>query len=84
MNDISENNLVRFMKITKKKNGIFANFRIKGMKGGSVYSTSIEVDIAAAEVDAGDPLEKIIDACARIAVREYKKTEPRFEGLAAI
>lgn len=34
--DIAENNLVRFISISKKKDGMFANFRVKGMKGSNL------------------------------------------------
>lgn len=84
MKDLVENNLVRFKNISKKKNGIFANFKIKGIRGGTTFTASIAVDIDAAEVDAGDSLEKIIEECARIGVEEFKKCEFQFEGLATI
>jgi hypothetical protein len=80
---IADNNLVRFISITKRKDGLFANFRVKGMKGGAVFSSSISVDISQAEVDAGDPLEKIIESCAKIAVR-LSETKLQFEGLIRI
>jgi len=84
MKNIAENNLVRFINITKKKDGIFANFKVKGIKGGASFSASISVDIAAVEVDlATDPIEKIIDQCAHIAVKEFKKSEFRFEGISS-
>ena len=83
MQNIAENNLIRFINITKKKDGIFANFRVKGVRGGTTFAASISVDIAAAEVDPADSLEKIIEECARIAVRDFKKSEFQFEGLVA-
>ena len=84
MQNIAENNLLRFINITKKKDGIFANFRVKGVRGGTTFSASISVDIAAAEVDPADTLEKIIEQCARVAVKEFKKAEFQFEGMTAI
>ncbi len=78
--DIAENNLVRFISVTKKKDGLFANFRVKGMKGGASFSSSISVDINQANVNAADPLEKIIDECGRIAVR-MSETKLQFEGV---
>lgn len=85
MKDIAENNLIRFINITKKKEGMFANFKVKGVKGGTSFRASISVDIAASEIDlATDPLEKIIESCARMAVREFKRSEFQFEGLVAI
>lgn len=78
--NIAENNLVRFISITKKKDGLFANFRVKGMKGGATYSFSISVDVNQANVHAADPLEKIIDECGQIAVR-MSETKLQFEGL---
>lgn len=84
MKNIAENNLIRFKNISKKKEGIFANFSVKGVRGGTFFSASISVDIAAAEVHAGDSLEKIIEECARIGVKEFKKAEFQFEGLSII
>lgn len=84
MKNIAENNLIRFINITKKKDGLFANFKVKGIKGGTTFSSSITVDISAAEVDLTDPLEKIIEHCARMAVREFKKSELQFEGSSSI
>lgn len=81
--NIAENNLVRFISITKKKNGLFANFRVKGVKGGLTFSSAISVDMNQANVDANDPLEKIIDKCAQIAVR-MSEAKLQFEGLAAV
>ncbi len=57
---------------------------MQGLKGGASFSSSIAVDIAAAEVNAADSLEKIIEECAKIASREYKKSEVQFEGLSSI
>jgi hypothetical protein len=85
MKNLVENNLIRFINITKKKDGLFANFKAKGIKGGTTFSASISVDIAVVEVNpAEDNLEKIIEECARIAVKEFKKSELQFEGLPAL
>ena len=84
MNDLAENNLIRFKNISKKKEAIYANFKVKGVKGGVNFTASITVDISAAEVHAGDVLEKIIEECARIGVKEFKKAEFQFEGLTTI
>lgn len=84
MKNIVENNLVRFISISRKKEGIFAHFRVKGVKGGTNFSASIIVDLSEAEVDPADSLEKIIEECARIAVRDFKTSELQFEGLGAI
>jgi hypothetical protein len=82
--DLAQNNLIRFINITKKKDGIFANFKAKGIRGGAVFSASISVDISAAEVHPADPLEKIIEECARIAVLQFRNTDLQFEGLVAL
>ncbi len=84
MKNLAENNLIRFIDIKKKKEGMFANFRMKGIRGGTSFSASICVDLSAAEVHAGDTLEKIIENCARMAVREFKKSEFQFEGITAV
>lgn len=84
MKSLAENNLVRFINISKKKDGIFANFKVKGVRGGMAFSASMSVDILAAEVDPGDTLESIIEACAKLVVREFKKSELQYEGVAAL
>lgn len=84
MKNIKENNLIRFKNISKKKEGVFANFLVTGMKGGTTFRATIAVDIAAAEVDLADPMEKIIQECARIAVRDIKEPKYEFEGLQQI
>lgn len=83
MKDISENNLIRFKNISKKKESIYANFKVAGIRAGVNFTASISVDLAAAEVHAGDVLEKIIEECARIGVAEFKKAEFQFEGIVA-
>ena len=82
--NIADNNLIRFINISKKKNGIFVNFKVKGIRGGMTFSASISVDISEAEVDPTDPLEKIVEECAKIAVREFKRSELQFEGIQSI
>jgi hypothetical protein len=82
MKNIAENNLIRFINISKKKEGLFANFRVKGIHGGVSFSASLSVDLAAVEVDiASDNLEKIIESASRVALRDFKKTDLQFEGL---
>lgn len=81
MNDLTENNLIRFKNISKKKETMYANFKVKGIRGGVNFSASISVDISAAEVHPGDVLEKIIEECARIGVKEFKRSEFQFEGI---
>lgn len=84
MDDLAENNLIRFKNISRKKEAIFANFKVKGLRAGVNFTASISVDISAAEVHSGDVLEKIIEECARIGVAEFKKAEFQFEGLEQI
>lgn len=84
MKDLAENNLIRFKNISKKKEAMYANFKVTGVRGGVNFSASISVDISAAEVHAGDVLEKIIEECARIGVSEFKKAEFQFEGMATV
>ncbi len=85
MKNIAENNLIRFINITKKKDGIFANFKAKGIRAGVSFSASISVDISSVEIDISeDNLEKIIEQSARSAVKEFKKAEFEFEGIASL
>lgn len=82
MKNIAENNLVRFINISKKKDGVFANFKVKGIRGGTSFSSSISVDLATLDLElAEDPIEKVIEDSAKVAVREFKKAELQFEGL---
>ena len=84
MEDLAENNLIRFKNISRKKNAIFANFKVKGLRAGVNFSASISVDISAAEVHPGDVLEKIIEECARIGVAQFKAADFQYEGLEQI
>lgn len=81
MHDLSENNLIRFTNISRKKGVIYANFKVKGLRNGVVLSASVSVDISALELDQGDSLEKIIEDCARHGLKEFKKSEFQFEGV---
>lgn len=82
MKNIAENNLIRFISITKKKEGFFANFKVKGMKGGTSFNASISVDFSVG-LSPADTLEKIIELCAEKAAKEFKKSEIQFEGMSA-
>ncbi len=84
MKNLADNNLIRFTNISRKKDAIFANFKVKGLRNGVVFSASISVDISALELHPGDSLEKIVEECARHGVKEFKKSELQFEGLAAV
>ena len=81
---MSESNLVRFKNISKKKEGMFANFKVKGIVGGTHFTASIAVDIDAADVNFGDSLERIIEQCAKMGVKEFQACEFQFEGLSRI
>jgi hypothetical protein len=67
MKDLSENNLIRFKNITKRKESIYVNFRVSGIRAGVTFSTN--------------SLEQIVEECARIGVKEFKKAEFQFEGI---
>lgn len=75
MNNLIENNLIRFTNISRKKDAIYANFRVKGIRNGVIFSASIAVDITALDLHPGDPLEKIIEVCGRHGLKEFKKAE---------
>lgn len=81
MKDLIENNLIRFVNISRKKDALYANFRVKSLHNGVVCSASISVDISSLELHPGDSLEKIVEECARHGVKEYKKAESQFEGI---
>lgn len=84
MENLGGNNLIRFVNVSRKKEGIFVNFKVKGVKGGTKFSASLSVDLAATELDPSHSLEEIIEQCARIAVKDFKRSEFQFEGLSAV
>ncbi len=84
MKNLAENNLIRFTNITRKKDSIFANFKVKGIRNGVIFSASISVDITSCELNAADSLEKIVEHCARHGVKEFKKADFQFEGIEAV
>lgn len=85
MQSLADNNLIRFISIKKKKDGLFANFRAKGVRGGLDFSTAINVDLGALEIDLAEtPLESVIEAAARVAEREVQKADLQFEGMQSI
>jgi len=81
MIDLAQNFIVRFINISRKREGMFANFKVKGWRGGTFMTANVAVDITEAEVESFDALEKIIEEYARIAVKELKKSEFQFEGM---
>lgn len=84
MKNLAENNVIRFTNVTRKKDAIYANFKVKGLRNGVVFSASISVDITALDLNPGDSLEKIIEECARHGVKEFKKAEFQFEGISSV
>ena len=84
MKDLAENNLIRFTNVTRKKDAIYANFRVKGLRNGVVFSASISVDLTALELSPDDSLEKIVETCARHGLKEFRKAEIQVEGIAAL
>lgn len=82
MKNLAENNVIRFVNVTRKKDAIYANFRVKGLRNGVVFSASISVDINSLELHPGDTLEKIVEESARHGVKEFKKADLQFEGIA--
>lgn len=84
MKDLAENNLIRFVNVTRKKGAIYANFKVNGLRNGVILSASVSVDISALELHQGDSLEKIIENCARHGLKEFKKAEFQFEELPTV
>ena len=80
MKNLAENNLIRFINLVRKKDSLYANFRVKGIRNGVLFSSNIAVDLAALELHPGDSLEKIIEECAKHGVKEFKRAEIQFEG----
>lgn len=82
--NLAENGIIRFISVSKKKQGLFANFKVEGLRAGVSYSATIAVDVEAMEIDMSDPLEEIIEACAVEAVKQIQKTEFQFQGMQGV
>ncbi|HSW71840.1 MAG TPA: hypothetical protein VLG44_00330 [Chlamydiales bacterium] len=79
--DIAENNVIRFKNISRKKDGIFANYRVKALHNGVTISATLSVDITALDLDPNqDTMEKMIHECAKLGLKELKKAAFEFEG----
>ena len=74
MKDLAENNLIRFKNISKRKEAIYANFKVKRHSWGVNFSASISVDISAAEVHPGDILEKKSSKNAPVSASKNSKS----------
>ncbi len=81
MQNLAENNLIRFKNISKKKESIYANFKVKGVRKGVLFSATISVDLAAAELHSGDTMESIVEECAKIGLKEFQAADFQFEGI---
>lgn len=78
--DLAENNVIRFKNISKKKDGIFANFKVKALHRGVAISASISVDITALDLDPHqDTMEKIVEQCAKLGLKELKAIDFEYE-----
>lgn len=86
MKNLKDNNMIRFKSITKKKDGsILVNFKAQGVKGETSFSASISVDISSLDdIQPTDSMEKIVEAAAHRAAREFKRSELQFEGIKAV
>lgn len=84
MQDLEENNLIKFKNLTRKKECIMANFKVKGIRKGVEFVASISVDISAAEMHPGETVENIVEQCAKIGIKEFKSAEFEFEGISAL
>ncbi len=84
MNDLAENNLIKFKNISRKKESIFANFKVKGLRKGVEFTASISVDISAAEMHPGETVENIVEHCAKIGIKEFKSADFEFEGISSL
>ena len=81
MDNLSDNNVIKFINISRKKTGLFANFKAKGIRGGVLFTASISVDLDSVDVDlTDDSLDTIIDTSAKAALREFKKADLQVEG----
>lgn len=80
MEKLEDNNILRFVNISKKKSAIVANFKMKGLRRGVTYSATLSVDITALNIDLDKPLEEIISLSAKEAIKQFTQAEVLFEG----
>jgi hypothetical protein len=73
MDNILENRVIQFKNITRKKEGLFANFLLKSERNGVVISANISVDISALDLSASDTTETIALSCAKHALKTLQK-----------
>ncbi len=83
MKNLAENNLVRFLSIVRKKDGLYAKFKVCGIREGTTINTSVLLSIDAAGMDPTKSLEEIIEACGKRAAKDCH-IEAQFEGLHAL
>lgn len=81
MEDLENNNVIRFKNISRKKEGFFAHFQVKAVSNGVTISASLSVDILSHELHLGDVMERIIEECAKIGLKELKKADYTLEGI---
>ena len=79
--EIIDNNVIRFIGLKKKKDGLFAHFKVKGTKGGVDYMMTISVDVIAANLDPSDSLERIVEESSKVAVKQIQQADFKFEGV---
>ena len=84
MKDLADNNVVHFKNITKKKEALYANYSVSGIRKGVLFKASIAVDIASVELDPTESLETIVEECAKNGIKEFKEAEFRFEGIESL
>lgn len=83
MKNLAENNVIRFKNLSSKKEGIYANFKVKGLRNGVLFTASIAVDIAVLELSSTDSLEKIVKECSKHGLKEFQKSEIQLEPMEA-
>ena len=84
MKDLADNNVVHFKNISKKKEAMYANYVVSGIRKGVIFRASIAVDLASVELDPTESLETIIEECAKKGVKEFKMADLKFEGIESL
>lgn len=72
MNDLSQNHVIKFFNVSKRKDGMSANFKAKGVSGAVTYAVKIAVDLETCGLIGDEEIPAIIKTTASAAEREMQ------------
>lgn len=73
---IVENKRLQFINVSKKKEGIFVNFKVKFLLNGIYIHASVAIDVLETGIDPSKPLQDIVQEASHLAASALKKVQP--------